>query len=102
MDAEEEDMEDQALESMRSPWVTTLTYDEQGRCTQRETMFSGQTVHKVESEYDDLGNPIQQRITSPGSPGDKRELRYEYVYDAVGNWTERVIRTKLDGGTTLS
>ena len=101
MDAEEEDMEDQALESMRSPWVTTLTYDEQGRCTQRETMFSGQTVHKVESEYDDLGNPIQQRITSPGSPGDKRELRYEYVYDAVGNWTERVIRTKLDGGTNF-
>jgi hypothetical protein len=94
----EEDMDDQAMASMRSPWVTMLTYDERGRCKQRETTFSGNMVYKVEAEYDDLGNPVQQRITDPGSPGSGRELRYDYLYDAIGNWTERVIRTRLEGG----
>jgi len=86
---------------------TSYSYDGKGRVRERRTRMGDLGGHRTTYLYDDHDNPIEEttehtsremEIDDEGNPsktkGDShtQTTRYEYTYDAQGNWTERVVR----------
>ncbi len=68
--------------------------------------MAGLSVERTTFSYDDLGNPVEQtteddrreiginatgEMQTASQDSRKDQARFEYSYDAHGNWTERVV-----------
>jgi hypothetical protein len=91
--------------------VSTYAYDHKGRLLERCVRTGDIGEHRATFRYDDRDNKIEQtiedisremRIDEEGKPELAQErshrqlLRLEYKYDAQGNWTERVVWSRLE------
>ena len=89
----------------------TYTYDEKSRVIQRSTRTGSLGEDRTTSRYDERDNLIEQttenreRELDAGESGALRfksershtqHTRFEYQYDAEGNWTERVVWSRLE------
>jgi hypothetical protein len=89
---------------------TTYTYDREGRQQERRTRMGELSDQRTTFRYDTYGNPIEQtneyhfhemQIDEEGNllPANEgshaQDVRFEYTYDARGNWTERVVWSRL-------
>jgi len=85
---------------------TAYEYDQDGRLLSRTRRMAGLSEERTIFLYDDHGNPVEEttehnsreisidekrglRTTSKDSR--KHQARFDYSYDAYGNWTERVV-----------
>ncbi len=90
---------------------TTYAYDEEGHVVERITQMGGLLESRTTFRYDDRQNPIEEtteeiqremEIDAEGKPRYVRErthrhdVKFEYVYDPQGNWTERVVWSRLE------
>jgi hypothetical protein len=90
----------------------SYSYDEKGRLAERRRrtgeLDGGQ---RTTYRYDDRGNPIEEidkdksidwQIDDTGNSRPTKEIshtqnsRFEYAYDAEGNWTEKVLWSRLE------
>ena len=89
---------------------TTYTYDARGRCLERRTRIGELGDHRTTFRYDEHDDPIEEttehtsrdmRIDETGNVSSTIEnshtqhLRFDYRYDAQGNWTERVVWSRM-------
>jgi hypothetical protein len=89
---------------------TTYEYDAAGRVVARAQQSGLLGEDRVTYRYDERGNPIEQRDvrvtremhfeedgTPRTSPDTTRihDVRFAYVYDAHGNWTERTVSGRI-------
>ena len=85
---------------------TTFSYDGQGRLLERTNSMFNLGGHRTTYRYDDGDNPIEEttehrrREASLDDDGSLRytpdtvtsqHVRFEYRYDAYGNWVERTV-----------
>lgn len=90
---------------------TSYAYDEKGRIEERRTRMGELGDHRTTYRYDDHDNPVGEisedssrdmEFDAAGQPRPAKEsshtqnTRYEYKYDAEGNWTERVVWGRLE------
>jgi hypothetical protein len=90
---------------------TTYAYDEKGRVAERQMRMGSLGGHRTTYRYDGHDNPVEETtvdssremgIDDEGKVVEVRQnssthhLRFEYAYDALGNWTERVVWSRLD------
>jgi hypothetical protein len=90
---------------------TTYTYDQTGRRFEQSISLGGVAEERTIYRYDDHDNPIEQtnenrsREANLGEDGTLHysadqlvihHTRFEYRYDAQGNWTERIASTRLE------
>jgi hypothetical protein len=71
---------------LRPGQLCSFTYDTRGRCVEFKTSMEGTEDYRTRFLYDDHDNMIE----AGGSGGHER---YEYDYDAQGNWVQRVTWT---------
>jgi hypothetical protein len=64
----------------------SFTYDQRGRCVEFETSSDGGQKSRSKFLYDDHDNMVE-------AGGAEGHGRYEYDYDAQGNWVQRVAWT---------
>jgi hypothetical protein len=89
---------------------TTYTYDGQGRVLERRMRMGQLGGHSTMYRYDDHDNSIEEtaedtsremRMDKNGNfhstkeNSDVQTFRFDYTYDARGNWTERVFSGRL-------
>jgi len=89
---------------------TTYEYDAAGRPVARVQQMGLLGENRVTYRYDERGNPIEQRDvnvaremdfekdgTPRSSPDTTRihDVRFAYMYDARGNWTERTVSGRV-------
>ena len=90
---------------------TTNAYDEKGRVIERNMRTGYLGEDRTTIGYDEHDNPIEQtaehyaREVSAGEHGElhttsershTQRTRFDYQYDAEGNWTERVVWGRLE------
>jgi hypothetical protein len=90
---------------------TTYAYDGKGRLLERRTRMGELGDHRSTFHYDDHDNTIEEtaeqisremRIDGKGNLHPSKDnssiqnVRFEYSYDAQGNWTERVVWSRLE------
>lgn len=90
---------------------TTYAYDAEGRVVERRTRTGQLSDRRTTFRYDDYDNPIEEtsedisremQIDEQGNLVPKKEntnlqnVRFEYRYDAQGNWTERVVWSRWE------
>jgi hypothetical protein len=94
----------------------TYAYDRHGRILERSTGMGQLGETRTTFRYDDQGNPIEE-ITDEqhrevGADADgtlrarnenvqRQDVRYDYQYDREGNWTERIVSSRLQPGATF-
>ncbi len=81
-------------------------YDQDGRLSSRTERMAGLSVERTTFRYDDHGNPVEQtteensrefgindtgELRTASEDSRKNQARFDYSYDAHGNWTERVV-----------
>ncbi|HEY7392693.1 MAG TPA: hypothetical protein VH640_29505 [Bryobacteraceae bacterium] len=91
--------------------ITTYSYNENGLRVERTIRMGLLGGERTAFRYDNHGNPIEESRTHEnreyGSDeqgelhitkeySDAQHTRYEYQYDAHGNWTERVIWSRQE------
>jgi YD repeat-containing protein len=86
-------------------WVATYAYDEKGRRIESIRRMGKLSENRVTVRYDDLDNPVEEVrsdvhremrmddgvVNTEESPPHVQHVRFEYRYDAHGNWTERIV-----------
>lgn len=77
----------------RTVLVATYAYDEKGRQNEIVRRLGQLAEDRTTLRYDDFDNPVEQ-VCVDGSC-----VRFEYQYDACGNWTERVAWARTGPGT---
>ena len=90
---------------------TTYAYDRHGRLLERTTRMGTLSENRTTFRYDDRDNPIEEiaedqdremGVGEDGVPRSRNETvrrhdgRYEYQYDREGNWTERIVSSRMD------
>jgi hypothetical protein len=91
---------------------TTYAYDRQGRVLERTMRMGVLDENRVTYRYDDRDNPIEElsenrsreigadpttgALRSNNESMRRRDVRYEYQYDAEGNWTERIVSSRME------
>lgn len=90
---------------------TTYLYDQKGQLLERRTRMGVLGEDRTTFVYDDNDNPIEEilehtsreiQIDDEGNIQPVKErshiqnVRFEYRYDAQGNWTERVVWSRLE------
>lgn len=90
---------------------TTYTYDEKGRLVVRENRVGQLGGDRTTYRYGEHDDPIEEtteqksreagldeagKVQYSSDSGHIQHNRYEYVYDAQGNWTERIVSYRLD------
>lgn len=85
------------------------TYDAAGRLIERVTRFGAMSEERTAYDYGDHDDPAEERSSGWHRPmnsgdgggvdegereGSEHTIRYEYQYDAQGNWTERIISSR--------
>ncbi len=81
-------------------------YDQNGRLSSRTERMAALLEERTTFRYDDHGNPVEQttesdtrtigiddegRMRATSEDARKEQTRFDYSYDAHGNWTERVV-----------
>ena len=90
---------------------TTYAYDAKGRLLGRHSHMGGLGDDRTTFRYDDRDNPIEQttehttremnvdeegRLQTTKEDSPTQTARFEYAYDAQGNWTEQVVWSRLE------
>ena len=91
--------------------VTTFSYDSDGQLIERRRQMGALSDESTTFVYDSHGNPVHERterrdremrLDENGGMQTiedivrAHESRFEYTYDSVGNWTERVVSARFD------
>ncbi len=91
-------------------WLTTYAYDARGRRVGTVRRMGNLDEQRITVRYDDLNNPVEEvtsdvgremRIDDGVVKSEERptlvdHARYQYQYDAHGNWTERIIWQRIE------
>jgi hypothetical protein len=90
---------------------TTYVYDEKGRVVERKTSSGSLGEERTATRYDEYDNPIEQtgenherevgvdehgELHTTSERSHTQHTRFDYQYDAEGNWTERVVWSRLE------
>jgi len=90
---------------------TTYAYDQRGRRVERRTRMGTLGENRTTFRYDDYDNPVEEttedrsREVNIDENGieevtaetvQRQHARFEYQYDAQGNWTERVVLSRAE------
>jgi hypothetical protein len=85
---------------------TKYEYDPNGKTISRARVMSALSEERTVFRYDDHGNPIEEttedynreagidengELRAAAENTRKYQMRFEYRYDAQGNWTERIV-----------
>lgn len=84
------------MEKMNTQPVREIKYDAQGRKIYEKE--SGGVVR--EYHYNDNGDVVYRKTSNTFGEDEDSEDRYTYVYDSIGNWTEK--EWKSDGETVAT
>ena len=91
--------------------LTTYQYDDMGRMTERRMQMGDIGESRTTYRYDDRGNLTEQdtedtsrdmeideegRLQPVQERSHKQNVRFEYRWDAQGNWTERAVWMRTD------
>ena len=91
--------------------VTTYQYDDKGRMTERRMQIGEISDNLTRYRYDDRGNPSEQdiedtsrdmeideegRLQPVQERSHRQNVRFEYRWDARGNWTEQTVWMRTD------
>ena len=90
--------------------LATYAYDEKGRRVETVRRMASLSEERVTVRYDAFGNPAEEvrsdvsremRMDDGVLKTEKRashvqHVRFEYQYDAHGNWTERIVSQRLE------
>ena len=91
--------------------TTTYRYDEVGRLQERTMRMGSLSEERTTFRYDDKDNPIEEiseshsrdiHLDDAGAVQAREEeprvrhVRFEYQYDAQGNWTEQTVWIRTD------
>jgi hypothetical protein len=85
--------------------LATYAYDEKGRRIETVRRMGQLSEERMTCRYDDYDNPVEQvtvhlsrdmkiedgAVKIEERPSHVQHIRFEYQYDAYGNWTERVV-----------
>jgi hypothetical protein len=89
---------------------TNYTYDGEGRIQERRTRMGELGEQRTTFRYDHDGTPIEEthedsshemqvdeegNLQTTKEQSHAQDVRFEYTYDARGNWTERVVWGRL-------
>lgn len=95
----------------RSLSSTTYSYEPAGRLSEQFVRMGALAEERTVFRYDEDGNPIEKvmerhsrqfgidelgTILPTSARSQKEYIRFEYRYDSPGNWTERVVWSRLD------
>ena len=95
---------------------TTYAYDRHDRLLERSRRMGTLSESRATFRYDDRDNPIEQieedqsrelGADADGAVRTRNESvqrsygRFEYQYDSEGNWTERIISSRLEPSPTF-
>ena len=90
---------------------TTYVYDEKGRLVERNTRMGSLGEDRTAIRYDGHHNPIEEtmerkerevgvdehgELHTTSERSHTQHTRFEYQYDAEGNWTERVVWGRME------
>jgi hypothetical protein len=90
--------------------LATYAYDEKGHRIETVRRMGTLSEERVTVRYDDFDNPVEEVraelnremrmddgvVKSEERPSHVQQVRFEYQYDAHGNWTERIVSQRLE------
>jgi hypothetical protein len=90
--------------------LATYGYDEKGRRIESIRRMGKLSEERVTVRYDDFDNPVEEvrldvsrdmrmdggAVKSEERPSQVQHVRFEYRYDAHGNWTERIVWQRME------
>jgi hypothetical protein len=90
--------------------LATYAYDEKGRRIETVRRMGRLSEERVTVRYDDFDNPVEQvrldvsrdmrmddgAVKIEEKPSHVQHVRFEYQYDAHGNWTERIVWQRME------
>jgi len=93
--------------------LATYAYDDKGRRVETIRRMGTLSEERVTVRYDDFDNPVEQvtidvgrhmrmdegRVKSEEQLAHVQHFRFEYQYDARGNWTERIVWLRMEPNT---
>ncbi len=93
--------------------LATYAYDAKGRRVETIRRMGKLSEERVTVRYDDFDNPVEEVrsdvrremrmddgvVKTEESPPHVEHVRFEYRYDAHGNWTERIVWQQMEPGT---
>jgi hypothetical protein len=88
----------------------TYAYDDKGRRIETARRMGALSEERVTVGYDDFNNPVEEVrsdvrremrmddgvVKSEEKPSHVQHVRFEYQYDAYGNWTERIVWQRME------
>ena len=97
----------------RTFFLATYAYDEKGRLIERVRRMGQLSEERATFQSDDYGNPVEEVSEDLGrdvriadgavkieeSASRIQHSRFEYEYDAHGNWTERMVWQRIGPGS---
>ena len=93
--------------------LATYAYDEEGRRIETIRRMGKLSEERVTIRYDELDNRVEEIrsdvnremrmddgvVKTEERPSHVQRVRFEYQYDAHGNWTERIVWQRMDPNT---
>jgi YD repeat-containing protein len=93
--------------------VATYAYDEKGRRVESIRRMGKLSEERVTVRYDEFDNRVEEVrvdvshdmrmedgvVKSEDQPSRTQHARFEYQYDAHGNWTDRIVWQRLEPNT---
>jgi hypothetical protein len=93
--------------------LATYTYDEKGHRIETVRRMGTLSEQRVTVRYDDFDNPVEEVrsdvsremriddgvVKTEERPSHVHFVRFEYQYDAHGNWTERIVWQRIEPNT---
>jgi len=90
--------------------VATYAYDEKGRRIETIRRMGKLSEERVTVRYDDFDNPVEEVrsdvsremrmddgvVKTEEKPSHVQHVRFEFRYDAHGNWTERIVWQRME------
>jgi hypothetical protein len=90
--------------------LATYAYDEKGRRVESIRRMGTLAEERVTVRYDDFDNPVEEvrldvsremrmddgAVKCEERPSHVQRVRFEYRYDAHGNWTERIVWQRME------